>query len=294
MKRMLSLLLLLAFLLISIPSAMAEVPDAATLVTTESSITTMVKYKVDAAALIRMSDGTPAPTDLKFKLKNTKYATVNKKGIVTGKKAGSVTLTASSKRLGQSVTLDITVIANVFNNPRSVEQVFQGLADEFYNGDALNYHAVFCSTRKAYFKNGKLTIDLHFYNRFGYSATKIFGLDIELFDAATGTMLSRYKKKTVRAKKLADGASFKFTFSFPTKGLDKKYDLTKIGPNGFMEQLDLDIIGFSFVHNAPVDDPWGYWDDDEDDFSDYSYNIMSTRFKALKRNRSSASGTATR
>lgn len=291
MKRTTALFLILAFLLLSCPFALAETSESKALELPASNITMLPKFKVDVAALVMMSDGGARPTDLKYKLKNTKYATVNKKGVVTGKKAGSVTLTVSSKSLGQSANCTITIIPNVYNNPSSLDQMIQDMANQQSDGNPLNYHGVFAADRKMYFKNGKLTVDLHFYNHYGYAVTKITKLNLTLFDKITGAKLSSYKKSTVRTKKLADGASFKLTFSFPKKGLDKKYDLTKIDSNGDLEQLDYDG-GFTFFHNAPIDDPWGLWDDDDDD--DYDYDDMSIKFNALKRTRSAIDGKAMR
>lgn len=280
MKKVLSLLLVLAFLIIGIPSAIAEEPSDRKLTINSPEYTILNKFKLNIAAEIGMSDVSVLPTDLKLKLKNTKYATINKAGVITAKKAGTVTFTASSKSLSSSVTAKITVKPNVFNETRSVEQLMQQLD----NVNPATHHGVMGYDRKMYFKNGKLTVDLYIYNRFGYPVVKLYALKQELWDTATNTRLAKYSKKTISTKKLKNGNHLKFTYSFSPKGLDKKYDLTQLGANGLPAQLEIRVpaeeeYGMWFIYDGP-EDPWGDWDDDEDydDYDDMSIRGKGVRF----------------
>ena len=257
MKKTFSFLLVLIFVILSMPLTVAEESTTPTLMITESNIVTLVKFRTYIGTLIRMSDGSALPADMKYKLKNTKHATITNKGVITGKKAGTVQLTISSKKLKQSITCSITVLGNVFNETRTVEQLMQ----QVDGMNPLTYHGVVCYERKMYFKNGKLTIDIYFYNRFGYTVTKITNMKLGLYDTATGRQISKYSKNIVRSKKLNDGASFKFTISFPQKGLDKVYDLTQIGSDGYPSQIKIAWLdNWYYYHNAPVYDPWNEWD----------------------------------
>ncbi len=254
MKRALSIILALVLSLLPCLSfAMQKEASIAKLsLSTEPEITALVKLETDVAARLEMDDGGPLPSDLKYKLRNTKYATISKDGILTGKKPGSVDLTVSSQSMNQNLTVKVNVKANGFEDDRSLEQL---MALERLDPAK---HYLLSYVRKVYFANGKLTVDLYFYNRFGFDIIKIFGLHMNLYDATDGSLLSSYNKKVVRTKKLKTGEFFKLTYSFPKKGLDRKYDLTALNSEGFQAQIQIDG-GFAFDYGYPFEDPWGEW-----------------------------------
>lgn len=256
MKKAFSVLLILVLLLPLSCIVLAE--DAApTMHLPSGGIVIGKSVVVYASDHLRMSDGSELPDDLLFSLKNTKIASINRNsGKITAKKAGKVELTVSSDSLEQSVSCTVTVQANVFKDQRPLETVYQQIIAT--GGE----HDVFAVIRKLYFKNGKLTADVYFYNRFGYNATRIFDFETSIRDYATGETMASYKKAMVHKKKLKNGGSFKFTFSFPQKNLKARVNLASVNESHFPASIGI-LMDFSFSHDAPTEDPWGNQDDQE-------------------------------
>ena len=129
----------------------------------------------------------------------------------------------------------VNVKGGTFIDRRPLEQLMEELDDV----DA-SYLGVFAYSRKIYFKKGKLTVDVYFYNRLGRSVKKVHSFKMQLYDVAAGKVISKYSKSTVRSSKLKNGAGFKFSYSFPRKNLDKRYDLTQLGEDGLPSQFKID------------------------------------------------------
>ena len=79
----------------SVPAeAAAKAPKKITLTTTAKTVDIKGKVTVSVKS-VKPSD---ASKSVKFKSSNKKIATVSSKGVVTGKKAGKVTITVTSKK----------------------------------------------------------------------------------------------------------------------------------------------------------------------------------------------------
>ncbi len=262
MKRILSLLLILVSVLLSMQVAFAEEVPAATLNFTETKLTVLDKFSLKAKDFVAMSDGSALPKDLKFTVSDAKTASVHKtNGLIKAKKPGAVTVTVSSKKLGQSAACAVTVLENVFTENRDWDTLLN-----LFPTDGPK-HNVFVVERKAYFnKNGKLTVDLDFCNRFGYDVTKIYKFKMYLYNSLTEKKISTFSKSTVTTRVLGDRESFYVTYSFPKGGLASSYDLTNLYEDGSPVQYSIGY-DFYFYHDADEDDPWGEWDDYSKNFA---------------------------
>ena len=255
MKRTLSMLLIAALLLSLAPFAAAESPkEAPKLEINQDTLDITVKFRTNVSEYIQMSDDSELPSDLKFKLKNTKYASISKRGVVTGKKPGAVTFTASSASLRQSVSCKLYVRANSWKSPISPDARFAELR-------AMNpYHWVYGWEDKLYFKNGKLTVELIVANNYGHNIKKINNLYVGalgLDDDDDGWIsLGSYRKANLFKGTLKHQKWRKFTFSFSKKGLDKKVNLTNVyEETGKPCELILEIHNFDTAFDGPAN-PW--------------------------------------
>ena len=77
----------------------------------EASVEIGSKYNLKPKVVFVATGSTIADEALTFKSSDKSVATVSKKGVVTGVKAGTATITATAKRLGQKATCKITVTA---------------------------------------------------------------------------------------------------------------------------------------------------------------------------------------
>ena len=96
-------------------------------------------------------------------------ATVNSKGVVTGKSAGTTTITA--KVDGQKLTCKVKVKDNKFTETK------RSVSDVYYGRGALQVY------KAVYEKNGDLTIKCRFINNSGYKVSSLKDLKIVMKDA---------------------------------------------------------------------------------------------------------------
>lgn len=100
---------------------------------------------------------TDAPGTVKWKSSKTSVATVSSKGVVTAKKAGKATITATSG--DQKITCKVTVKKNQYSYTKlSMNNAYTGY--------------VTLSAHKAYYKNGKIVCNFNIVNKTMRKVTK--------------------------------------------------------------------------------------------------------------------------
>ena len=151
-----------------------------------------------------------ALSDITWSSSKKDVATVNSKGVVTGKAAGTTTITATVD--GQKLTCKVKVKENKYTETkRSMSDVPYG------NGDLQVYKAV-------YEKNGDLTLKCRFINNSGYKITALKNVKIVMKDA-NGKKIGTYSVKTKKMS-IAIGTTKDFNVTIKKDKLkNKKADL---------------------------------------------------------------------
>ena len=209
------------------------------------------KFKANASLYIGITEG-ELPDDIVYSLKNTKFAKINKTtGEITTKKPGTVVLTAKSAKLQKSVTTTLKVVPNTYKYDVPTDQIIAtDFPDEGPN--------MFAFVRNLSFKSGKLATKMEFANRFGYPIVRIVDFHVQLRDSQTDELLSEFKKAVALKKRIPDGKSTMYTFSFPGKGLESRIDLTYLNEDGdWPDQIDFVFVDLGFIYDGPSD-PYGY------------------------------------
>lgn len=146
---------------------------------------------------------------VKWSTSNRKVATVNKKGLVVGKKTGTVKITAKS---GKNVyTWKVYVKANKFvainQNPETWS----------YNCNWPTYNVL-----QMYYKNGKLYTKGFMANTTNFDYTKIVAR-VEIFDRVSGTKIA---SKNVVYNKLLSAGTYRYeNITFNKSEMKNNFDL---------------------------------------------------------------------
>lgn len=138
-------------------------------------------------------------------------ATVNSKGVVTAKKAGTATITAKTED-GQKLTCKITVKANVYKESKgSVQSLYYGnCAMQVYNA--------------SYAKNGDIVLKCRIANNSGNKITSLKNVKIVLTNDE-GKRIGTYSVKS-KSLSVKSGSSKDFTLTIKKSKLKiKKADL---------------------------------------------------------------------
>ena len=151
-----------------------------------------------------------APSYVTWSSSKKDVATVNSKGVVTGKSAGTTTITA--KVDGQKLTCKVKVKENKYTQTKySMSDVPYG------NGELQVYKAV-------YEKNGDLTLKCRFINNSGYKINALKNVKIVMKDA-NGKKIGTYSVKTKKMS-IAIGTTKDFNVTIKKDKLkNKKADL---------------------------------------------------------------------
>ncbi len=137
-------------------------------------------------------------------------ATVNSKGVVTDKSAGTTTITA--KVDGQKLTCKVKVKDNKFTETK------RSVSDVYYGRGALQVY------KAVYEKNGDLTIKCRFINNSGYKVSSLKDLKIVMKDA-NGKKIGTYSAKTKKMS-VPTGSTKDFNVTIKKDKLkNKKADL---------------------------------------------------------------------
>jgi hypothetical protein len=134
-------------------------------------------------------------------------ATVSQKGVVTGKKAGTATITATTAS-GQKLTCKVTVKANAYTEKKVT-------ASNVYYGDG-----VFQVYKASYASNGDLVLKCRFINKCGYKVNKLTGIKVT-FKTAAGKTIGTYSAKS-KSMTVAHGESKDFTLTIKKSKLKIK------------------------------------------------------------------------
>lgn len=145
---------------------------------------------------------------VKWSSSNKKVAVVDKNGKVTGKKAGSATITATLSN-GSKATCKVSVKNNEFKAPKLT-------ISEANFGNA--YISIY---KAAYSKKGDLTISASFLNNRGYKMTRINTLKITVKNKA-GKTIGTYKLAGKKKVSILHGGQKSYTFTIKKSQLKLK------------------------------------------------------------------------
>lgn len=108
------------------------------------------------------------PTDAKqvftWKSSKSSVASVNAKGVITCKKAGTAIITATARYGGLKMHIPVKVRANAKS---------YSIADQFGSFSGYDYYWYHTAAKKVYLKDGRIYIDMYVYNRYPYTIYKM-------------------------------------------------------------------------------------------------------------------------
>ncbi|WP_207717344.1 Ig-like domain-containing protein [Anaerosporobacter faecicola] len=149
---------------------------------------------------------------VKWTTSKKSVATVSSKGVVTGKKAGTATITATVQETGQKLTCKVTVKENAYKETKG------SYKDLYYGNCALQVY------KASYAKNGDLVLKVRFINYSGYKVSSLKDMKIT-FKSASGKTIGTYSVKS-KSMSVSNQSSKDFTVTIKKSKLKiKKADL---------------------------------------------------------------------
>lgn len=138
-------------------------------------------------------------------------ATVSSKGVITAKKAGTTTITATTES-GQRLTCRVTVKTNVYKETKCTAK------DVYYGDGVLQVY------KASYASNGDLILKYRFINNCGYKVTNLEKIKI-VVKTDTGKTIGTYSLKSKKVS-VAQGESKDYSITIKKSKLKiKKADL---------------------------------------------------------------------
>lgn len=148
---------------------------------------------------------TDAPGAVTWKSSKTSVAKVSSKGVVTAKKAGTTTITATSG--GQKVSCKVTVKKNVYTATKLT------LSNSSYQ--------VAARVHKAYYKNGKIVCNLNLVNPTTQKVTKFKTVTITI-KTKSGSTIAKQTFKNIKGSNLGTYSKKTKTLTIAKKKVKKK------------------------------------------------------------------------
>lgn len=149
---------------------------------------------------------------IKWKSSKKSVATVSQKGVVTGKKVGKATITATTES-GVELKCTVTVKANKFTETK--------LSVKDLRWDEKGVLQVYGAS---YDSKGNLVVKCRFINNCGYRVTQLKGIKIKMI-SAEGKTIGTYSAKS-KSLSVANGATKDFSVTIKKSSLKiKKADL---------------------------------------------------------------------
>lgn len=150
-------------------------------------------------------DNAPSGAKVTWSSSKKDIATVSSKGVVTGKKAGTTTITA--KVDGQKLTCKVKVKDNKYTETK------HSASDVYYGNAAIQVY------KASYASNGDLTLKCRFVNNSGYTVNALKDLKIVMKDV-NGKKIGTYSAKTQKMT-VSSGSTKDFTVTIKKSKLKK-------------------------------------------------------------------------
>ena len=209
MKKIVSVLVAVVMIFASVgvvPSVYAAAPKAITLSKTSKTVYVGQKYTLK----VKTVKPKKADTEVKWKTSDKKIATVNQKGVVTGKKKGTVTITAVSKS-NNKIKAKCKVYVKKFKttNIKHKDKIINGGALELlhlFNGDDRAHQDPHIIKTYSELKALKKRIKKYYHIRNYYDENSVFYKKEYYADGMIGDeiieKLNKYDKKFFKTKAL--------------------------------------------------------------------------------------------
>ena len=204
----------------------------------EKNINVGLKKKYTIKVNYNPSDTTDDKT-LTYESKNTKIATVSKKGVITGKKIGKTKIVVTAKN-GSKVTLTVNVlhsiedatISGIKNTTYTGSKISQKITVK-YNNNKLKYKTDYKITYKNNKKVGIATVIIDGIGSYTGQVVKTFNIlpnstTISKLTAKSKAMVVKWKKQATETTGYQIEYSLKSNFSGSTKVLVKKNKTTSL------------------------------------------------------------------
>ena len=183
----------------------SDVADYFCFIGQEKSVASISSEKATITAGFKKTLKVSGGTVVSWTSSKKSVATVSKKGVVTGKKAGTATITAKTKD-GQTLKCKVTVKSNVYSKKK------------YTNADA-SYGATMYVYKASYDKNGNLVMKARFINNSGFRTTSLKGIKVTM-KTAGGKKIGTYCLSTKKAS-VANGNYKDVTFTIKKSKLNQ-------------------------------------------------------------------------